>query len=381
MGFAFFKDLRLCNRYMAGRIIIHCDLDAFYAAVETLHHNLDPNIPLILGSDPKDGKGRGIVSTCNYAARKFGIRSAMPIGEAWRRCPGPPHGTGHYLQSTRGLYSRASRKVMEILSRNADRFEQASIDEAYLDITEYCAGDWDRALSIARELQSEIMDKLSLSTSFGIGSTRILAKMGSEENKPAGIHRTLPDQIESFFTDRSVREVPGIGPKTATRLAEWGINTMSEVAEYGEIALARFTSERFASWIFRVLEGETSDEISPLRSRKSVGKETTFEFDQTDAENVLANLSILVSKVMKRARNMGVAGRLAEVKIRYQGFETHTHGRSIPVAMDEESVFIRLAHALFAENIEFERPIRLVGFRLGNLEMPLNRQSTLDVDE
>ena len=366
---------------MAGRIIIHCDLDAFYAAVETLHHNLDPNIPLILGSDPKDGKGRGIVSTCNYAAGKFGIRSAMPIGEAWRRCPGPPHGTGHYLQSTRGLYSRASRKVMAILSKNTDRFEQASIDEAYLDITEYCAGDWDRALSIARDLQSEIMDKLSLSTSFGIGSTRILAKMGSEENKPAGIHRTLPDQIESFFTDRSVREVPGIGPKTATRLAEWGINTMSEVAEYGEIALARFTSERFASWIFRVLEGETSDEISPLRSRKSVGKETTFEFDQTDAENVLANLSILVSKVMKRARDMGVAGRLAEVKIRYQGFETHTHGRSIPVAMDEESVFMRLAHALFAENIEFERPIRLVGFRLGNLEMPLNRQSTLDVDE
>ena len=294
--------------------------------METLHHNLDPNIPLILGSDPKDGKGRGIVSTCNYAARKFGIRSAMPIGEAWRRCPGPPHGTGHYLQSTRGLYSRASRKVMEILSRNADRFEQASIDEAYLDITEYCAGDWDRALSIARGLQSEIMDKLSLSTSFGI-------------------------------------------------------NTMSEVAEYGEIALARFTSDRFASWIFRVLEGETSDEISPLRSRKSVGKETTFEFDQTDAENVLANLSILVSKVMKRARDMGVAGRLAEVKIRYQGFETHTHGRSIPVAMDDESVFMRLAHALFAENIEFERPIRLVGFRLGNLEMPLNRQSTLDVDE
>ena len=381
MGFAFFKDLRLCNRHMAGRIIIHCDLDAFYAAVETLHHNLDPNIPLILGSDPKDGKGRGIVSTCNYAARKFGIRSAMPIGEAWRRCPGPPHGTGHYLQSTRGLYSRASRKVMEILSRNADRFEQASIDEAYLDITEYCAGDWDRALSIAREIQTEIMDRLSLSTSFGIGSTRILAKMGSEENKPAGIHRTLPDQIESFFTERSVREVPGIGPKTATRLAEWGINTMSEVAEYGEIALARFTSDRFASWIFRVLDGETSDEISPLRSRKSVGKETTFEFDQTDAENVLANLSILVSKVMKRARDMGVAGRLAEVKIRYQGFETHTHGRSIPVAMDEESVFMRLAHALFAENIEFERPIRLVGFRLGNLEMPLNRQSTLDVDE
>ena len=118
-----------------------------------------------------------------------------------------------------------------------------------------------------------------------------------------------------------------------------------------------------------------------MRSRKSVGKEHTFEFDQTDIQTVLLQLSILVEKVMKRAKEMSVAGRLGEVKIRYQGFETHTHGRSIPVAMDDETVFMRLAHGLFAENIDFERPIRLVGFRLGNLEMPLTRQSTLDVDE
>ena len=366
---------------MASRILIHCDLDAFFAAVETLHHNLDPEVPLILGSDPKGGKGRGIVSTCNYAARKYGIRSAMPITEAWRRCPGPPYGNGHYLKSTRGLYSRASRKVMKVLAEHADRFEQASIDEAYLDVTDYCDEDWDKALALTQNLQKKILDELGLSTSFGIGPTRILAKMGSEENKPAGIHRTLPDQLVTFFDGRSVREVPGIGPKTATRLAEWGISTMSEAAEFGEIALARFTSERFASWIIRVIEGETSDDISPLRSRKSVGKEHTFEYDQTDREHVLDQLSLLVSKVMKRAKEMNVAGRLGEVKIRYQGFETHTHGRSIPVAMDDETVFMRLAHGLFAEHVDLDRPIRLVGFRLGNLEMPLTRQSTLDLDE
>ena len=290
---------------MAGRIIIHCDLDAFFAAVETLHHNLDPNVPLILGSDPKEGKGRGIVSTCNYAARAYGIRSAMPIGEAWRRCPGPPHGPGHYLKSTRGLYSRASRKVMSILSDYADKFEQASIDEAYLDVTEYCDGDWDKSLALASELQAEISEKLGLSTSFGIGPTRILAKMGSEENKPGGIHRTMPDEIESFFAGRSVREVPGIGPKTATRLAEWGINSMSEVAECGEIALARFTSERFASWIFCVLDGTTSDEISPLRSRKSVGKETTFEVDQIDVA-----LDMIQERVELAAVTLGSEGSL-----------------------------------------------------------------------
>ena len=376
-----FNNLRLCRLYMASRIILHCDLDAFYASVETLHHNLDSNVPLILGSDPKNGNGRGIVSTCNYAARKYGIRSAMPISEAWRRCPGPPYGPGHYLKSTRGLYSRASRKVMEILAKHADKFEQASIDEAYLDVTISCSGDWDRALALAKELQTSIKENLSLSTSFGIGPTRILAKMGSEENKPGGIHRILPDEVSKFFENRSVREVPGIGPKTATRLAEWGIHTVDEAANYGEIALSKFTSERFAEWIIKVIEGETSDEISPLRSRKSVGKERTFESDQLDSETVLNQLNSLVLQVIKKAKEMGVAGRLAEVKIRYRGFETHTHGKSIPVAMDDEIVFSRLAQSLFAENVDLERPIRLIGFRLGNLEIPQSRQVTLDIDE
>ena len=205
--------------------------------------------------------------------------------------------------------------------------------------------------------------------------------MGSEENKPAGVHRTMPDEIESFFHNRSVREIPGIGPKTATRLAEWGITTVSEAAEFGEIAIAKFTSDRFASWIRRVIDGETSDEVSPLRSRKSIGKESTFEFDQNDSEVVLEHLSNLVAKVLKRAKEIGVAGRLGEVKIRYRGFETHTHGKSIPVAMDDEAVFLRLAQNLFAQNVEFERPIRLIGFRLGNLEIPETRQSTFDFEE
>ena len=363
---------------MASRIIIHCDLDAFYAAVETLHHNLDPEIPLILGSDPKNGSGRGIVSTCNYAARKYGIRSAMPISEAWRRCPGPPHGIGNYMKSTRGLYSRASRKVMKILSEHADIFEQASIDEAYLDVTEKCEHDWDAALGIAKDLQSSIHNELGLSTSFGIGPTRILAKMGSEENKPAGIHRTLPDEAAVFFDQRPVREIPGIGPKTSTLLAEWGISTMSEAYEQGELVLSRFTSERFAKWLISVYEGESSNEVSPIRSRKSMGKEHTFDSDVSNYELVIDKLNLLVSQVMEKSQDLGIAGRLCEVKIRYKGFETHTHGYSIPVAMDDENIFTRLASNIFAKNVESGREIRLIGFRLGNLELPENRQSTLD---
>jgi len=358
---------------------VHCDLDAFYAAVETLHHGFDESIPLIIGSDPENGRGRGIVSTCNYAARKFGIRSAMAISEAWRRCPGHPYGNAIYIRGSRGLYSRASRKVMKILKQPAEFFEQASIDEAYLDVTNYVNYDWDKAVALCRVLQKEILDKIGLGASFGIASNRILAKMASEINKPMGIFRILPDELSEFFEGRNIRDVPGIGKKRATQLYEWGITTVDEMYAYGELSLSRITGERFAAWITKVYEGTTSSEISPLKSRKSIGKEHTFDYDRENFQMVLETLLSIVRRVMKSARDVGVSGRLAEVKIRYTGFETHTHGRSIPVSMDDDEVFTSLAEKLFANNVQTGRKIRLIGFRLGQLDTPNTKQTRLNV--
>ena len=363
------------------RILIHCDLDAFFAAVETIHHGFDETIPLIIGSDPKQGRGRGIVSTCNYAARQFGIRSAMPVSEAWRRCPASPFGPGVYIRGTRGLYSRASRKVMDCLRAPAVLFEKASIDEAYLDVTETVDGDWDAALALAGQLQQVIREAVDLTASFGIGPTRIVAKMSSEINKPNGIFRVMPDEVSVFFHGRSLRDIPGIGPKRATQLAEWGYTTADELYELGELSLSRLTGERFAEWFMRVVDGESSAVVSPLRSRKSVGKEHTFERDRDNHAEVLERLEQLVHLVMERAKHLGVSGRLAEVKIRYTGFETHTSGRSIPVAMDDESVFKRIAQGLFATNIQPDSRVRLIGFRLGQLEIPPSRQTTLFEEE
>ena len=380
MNFKHCRQVYQCVR--EERIIIHCDLDAFFASVEILHHGFPEDEPLIIGSDPMQGRGRGIVSTCNYAARAYGVRSAMPISEAWRRCPGHPFGPARFVRGTRSLYSMASRRVMKILRQDSDKFEQASIDEAYLDVSEAVGHDWDEAMALARRLQRTIHQKVGLTASFGIASTRIVAKMSSEVNKPNGIHRVLPDEISEFFDSRSVREVPGIGPKTANVLAEWGVTTMDEAVELGELALARMTSRRFASWLLRVVEGSTSNEVSPLRSRRSIGKERTFSSDQSDHEHVLGLLEQLTQTVLEKARIEGIAGRLAEVKIRYTGFETHTHGRSIPVAMDDTDVFLRQVRRLFAENVHQDEKIRLIGFRLGHLEEVDSRQMTLDfVDE
>lgn len=360
-----------------GKILVHCDLDAFFAAVETLHSGLDPSVPLIIGADPKGGRGRGIVSTCNYAARAYGVRSAMPISEAWRRCPASPAGPATYVRGSYRLYSRASKRVMTVLRDVGGPFEQASIDEAYLDVTEATGGDWDLALALCEQMQRNIDEATGLTASFGLGPTRILAKMGSEERKPQGLFRLMPGDALEFFAGRSLREVPGIGPATATAMQEWGVQTVDEAYDLGELALARMVGERFAGWLMAVVEERTSDDVSVLRSRKSIGKETTFERDQRDEEQVLEHLLALVDRVMARAAELGVVGRLGEVKIRYQGFDTRTHRRSIPVAMDDPTVFRSLASKLFATSLERERPVRLVGFRLGDLEDPPTRQVTL----
>ena len=359
------------------RLLVHCDLDAFYASVETLHRNLDPERPLVIGADPRSGRGRGIVSTCNYAARAFGIRSAMPISEAWRRCPGEPVGQALYVRGSHRLYGRASKRVMNILQSVGGPFEQASIDEAYLDISESVSGDWDVALALCENLQMRVHEETGLTASFGLAPTRILAKMSSEERKPQGLFRVMPGDAPGFLHGRSLRELPGVGPATATALSEWGVQTVDEAYALGELALGRMTGPRFAAWIMAVVEGRTSDEVSPLRSRRSIGKEHTFSTDQRDEETVLSTLMDLVRRVMERAKELGVVGRLGEVKIRYKGFETHTHRRSIPVAMDDFDVFARVAERLFATSVEDGRPVRLIGFRLGDLEDPPTRQTTL----
>ena len=363
---------------MSERILIHCDLDAFYASVETIHHGLDPQVPLIIGSDPKDGKGRGIVSTCNYAAREYGVRSAMAISEAWRRCPGQPLGPALYHRGAHRLYRRASNRVMRILSAHADKFEQASIDEAYLDVTERCRGDWNQAESLCRELQQLIQDDISLSASFGIGPTRVAAKMASEARKPGGIFLVPPGGLREFFSTHECRAVPGIGPKAAQLLGEMGVLTLADAYGEGPDFLSDAFGRRRAEALWRILEGESSNEISPLRSRKSIGKEHTFSRDIAEPEVVFEMLRQLVQRVTKKLLDLEITARNIEVKLRYKGFETLSHARSLPISLDDDETFERIGFRLLANIYDTNRPVRLVGFRLGDLEAPPNRQSSLD---
>ena len=267
---------------------------------------------------------------------------------------------------------------MSILSEKADRFEQASIDEAYLDVTQRCRGDWHAAESLARDLQKHIMADISLSASFGIGPTRVAAKMASEARKPGGVFLVPPGGLQEFFSAHPCRAVPGIGPKAAQLLGEMGLMTLEDVYREGPDFLSQSVGERRANSLWRILEGDSSNEVSALRSRKSIGKERTFPRDAEDPSVVMEMLSTLVTRVTKKLQSLEITARNLEIKLRYQGFETLSHAMSLPVSMDDEEVFQRLAPRLLANVYDIDRPVRLIGFRLSDLEAPPDRQATLD---
>src|ERR1041385_2540301 len=176
-----------------GRIVFHVDMDAFYAGVEKRDRPELRQAPLIIGADPRGGQGRGVVCTANYAARKFGVRSAMPISQAYRLAP---HAV--YLRPDFAKYGPASEAVMQVLERYADIFEQVGMDEAYLDVTAKCGSDWDLARSLALSLQAAVKRETGLSCSVGIAPSKAVAKVASDRRKPHGVTRVRPDEVQAF---------------------------------------------------------------------------------------------------------------------------------------------------------------------------------------
>ena len=219
-------------------MILHVDLDAFFPSVEVREHPELKGKPVIVGADPKEGTGRGVVSSASYEARKSGVRSAMPISRAWKLCP-----EGVYLRPHFDLYTEASRAIMQILRSHADKFEQAGIDEAYLDISNQ-VNDFDEAAEFAKKLMEEVLDKERLTCSVGVAPNKMLAKIGSDFEKPYGLTVIREEDAEKFLAPLNVRKIPGVGPKTEERLQDLNIVIIGDLAATDPDQLARL----FGSW-------------------------------------------------------------------------------------------------------------------------------------
>src|SRR5512138_112079 len=325
------------------RAILHLDLDAFFCAVEELRNPELRGKAFAVGGKPDE---RGVVASCSYPARQYGVRSAMPMGRAVRLCPGLLIVPGRHR-----VYGEVSRQVMARLRAITTALEQISIDEAFLDISDQPEGPE----ALARKLQMEIRDELGLPWSIGIASNKLVAKIATEVGKkaargggpPFGLTIVPAGQEAAFLAPLPADMLWGVGPKTALRLAELGINTIGDIARWPEEELARLFGENGRD-LWQHAHGVDQRPIVTEHEVKSVSQETTFSRDVRDDKALEKTLAELSAEVARNLRKSNLAGTTVKLKIRWPDFTTLTRQTTLAQSTDEAeeitTVAIRLMH-------------------------------------
>jgi DNA polymerase IV (DinB-like DNA polymerase) len=355
----------------ANRFILHVDLDAFYVSVETRENTKLRGLPVVVGADPENGKGRGVVVACSYEARRFGLRSGMPISIAFRLCP-----QATYMRPNWELYERASERVMETLKGFGDEFEQASIDEAFLDVSGR-AKTPEATRTLALEIKGAVKQRHQLTCSIGIAQNKSSAKIASDRNKPDGLTLVPPGGVEAFLATLPVAAVPGVGKKTQEFLKEKGIERIEQLQQVeGKQLLSWFGKN--GVWLWGVVHGQESIEVRQRELPKSLSVERTFKQDVLDFNAVRSEALDAASELIRRVSSSRLIYKVGGIKIRFRGFETHTREKSLPGHTDSEEVLRRIVESLLREFEGKERPVRLVGVRVADLRRTGSESARLD---
>lgn len=367
------------------RQILHIDMDAFFAAVEQRDHPEYKGKPVIVGADPKQGKGRGVVSTCSYEAREFGIHSAMPISKAYKLCP---HGI--YVRPHPGIYVKISNEILKIYYEFTDLVEPLSIDEAFLDVTGSLKL-FGSAENIAKSIKKKIYNEHQLTASVGIAPNKYLAKIASDLEKPDGLVIVKENQIEQFLFPLDISRIWGAGKKTVEIFKSLGIHTIGDLAKIKKDDLeTRFGKS--GVHFYNLAHGIDDREVIPEQAVKSVSNEITFEDDIYDLKILHITLFQLCEKVAYRLRKKSLKGKTIHLKLRYAGFETITRNKTLNYfTSNTEKIFI-IINELFEKNYQTERKVRLlgvgvsgfideVGHQLSLFEQNIEDNDTLDALE
>ena len=337
-----------------SRKIIHIDMDAFFAAVEIRDNPKLKGKPVIIGSDPRQTGGRGVVSTCSYEARAFGVHSAMSSKEAYERCPQAVFISGNYEK-----YKTVGLQIRAIFKRYTDLIEPMSIDEAYLDVTENKLGI-KSAVKIARLIQQDIWQELHLTASAGVSYNKFLAKMASDYQKPHGLTVILPDEAEDFLKEMDIAKFHGVGKKTVEKLHQMGVFTGGDLLEIPEITLIdRFG--RLGFDLYRKARGIHNSPVKPSRIRKSIGKEKTYRKSLQSEEDIKKELTILSGKVALSLQKHEKSGKIVILKIRYNDFSTLTKRKSLSESTQDEEIIAQTAIQLYESLIDKDKGTRLLG--------------------
>lgn len=339
------------------RWIMHVDMDAFYASVEILDNPDLKGLPVIVGGR----SARGVVSTCSYEARKFGVHSAMPLFEARRLCP---HGV--YLPVRPHRYAEMSGKIMAIFRETSPLVEQLSIDEAFLDLTgmERLGG----AETIAHQVQDRIQEELKLSASVGLAPNKFLAKLASDMDKPHGFVKITPGEAETMLAPMPVTKIFGIGRSAEDKLKQFGIEKIGQLAS-ADVTILRKVFGINAEQVKRLALGLDDRPVVNEEEAKSIGKENTFDYDLTDFESCRDEVLDLSGQVGWRLRRENLAGHTVTLKVKFADFHTITRSSTGDrlIAWDEE--IFSLAEQMLRK-INVKPGVRLLGVSVSNLFRP-----------
>ena len=348
---------------------MHVDMDSFYSSVEVREQPELKGLPVVVGSDPKGGKGRGVVSTCSYEARKFGIHSAMPISRAYRLCP-----EAVYLPVNMSLYKETSDNIMGVLRIFADRFQQVSVDEAYLDVGDSIE-DYLSATLLARKIKREVLSKQGLTCSVGVAPNKVIAKIASDINKPDGLTVVRPEETESFLHPLCVSRVPGIGKKTQPLLKEIAIDTIGQLAT----ADVQFLISRFGKYglvMHQLANGIDIRQVKEKEEVKSISTEDTFEEDISDPRLITEVFCELAGKVHAELSKKNFRFRTVSIRVRFDDFRTYTRAKTLNAATTDKMSIIKVALELMEEFMGRGR-FRLLGAGVSKLEKIDERQTFL----
>ena len=356
-------------------------MDAFFAAIEQQRNPKLRDKPVIIGADPKEGKGRGVVSTCSYAARKYGIHSAMPISRAYTLCP---HGI--YLLPDMKEYSRISAKVFDILSRFAELVEPVSVDEAFLDITgtELLFG---KPAELAKKIKTTIFEETGLTASIGISPNKFVSKIASEIQKPNGLVIVNQAEIIEFLRPLPVSKIWGIGKKTETELKSRNINTIGDIQKLDKNRL----TELFGKYGLRFWEfsrGIDNRKVENFHTAKSISKEITFDIDTNDYALIEKSILEICENLAYQLRQGGIYCSTIESKIRLKDFTTFNRSQSINNPTRNPKTIFKIALQLFNDFLREikeksnNKLFRLIGIKVSNFsDTTENVQLSLFEDE
>jgi DNA polymerase IV (DinB-like DNA polymerase) len=350
---------------------MHLDLDAFYPSVEVQHDPSLRGLPLIVGADPKEGKGRGVVLSASYEARRFRVRSGQPISTAYRLCP-----QAVFRQPDFKLYGSTSARVMKLVRSFADRFEQTSIDEAFLDVS-VRAGDLAEAKNLAFRIKAELKGAEGLTCSIGIAPNKSTAKIASDLRKPDGLVVVAPDQMIEFLAPLPVSAITGVGEKTKRFLKDRGIETIGQLQAVQGTDLVKFFGKG-GVWLWGVAHGLERIDVMDGRTVKSLSVERTFEKDVAQPAVVLETVKELSAELQKRVESASFEFKTVGIKIRFEHFQTYTRERTMGNYAIGSDIILAEALQLLQEFRSDERKVRLVGLRASNLRKAEQRGAGLE---